>query len=248
MLKEPRKMAKEKNELVVKEEELTLALAVTQEQDDFFSEMGSDDYNVPFTRVLADMSAVVKDGTHKAGLIFNTGSGEAVETMEVVLVKRPEKTITVRTVDGDFVASYPFTTEQFADLTIKQEGLKRWDGEGNSVYETWNYYILDINTEEISICPMLSSNYSVAKAWNTRVKLQKKYAPSQMVWRLSTKEKPNGKKSFWMFDSPRFVGEVPTEKETVVEFAKEMFKTAKVDHSKAFEAEKEDFEVEESEF
>ena len=207
--------------------------------------MGSEDFNVPFTRVLADMSAVVKDGTHAAGLIFNTGSGEAVSDMEVVLVKRPDKTITVRTDDGEFVASHPYTMEKLAELTVTQDGLKRWDSEGNSVYETFNYYILDINTEEISICPMLSSNYSVAKAWNTRVRLQKKYAPSQMIWKLSTKESGKGKKTFWMFASPSFVSEVPEEKKVTVEFAKEMLQTATVDHSKGFEkesdAEKSDF-------
>ena len=234
----------EKEKSLVKKDEAEMAVVV-QEQDDFFSEMGSEDFNVPFTRVLADMSAVVKDGTHAAGLIFNTGSGEAVSDMEVVLVKRPDKTITVRTDDGEFVASHPYTMEKLAELTVTQDGLKRWDSEGNSVYETFNYYILDINTEEISICPMLSSNYSVAKAWNTRVRLQKKYAPSQMIWKLSTKESGKGKKTFWMFASPSFVSEVPEEKKVTVEFAKEMLQTATVDHSKGFEkesdAEKSDF-------
>ncbi len=229
-------MAKEKD-LVVKETEV--ALARVQEQDDFFSEMGGEDFNVPFTRVLADMSAVVKEGTFAAGLIFNTGSGEAVSDMEVVQVKRPEKTITVRSDDGEFVASYPFTMEKLVELTATQDGLKRWDSEGNLVYETWNYYILDMNTEEISICPMLSSNYSIAKAWNTRMKLQKKYAPSQMIWKLSTKESGKGKKTFWMFASPSFVSEVPEDKVNVVDFAKEMFRSATVDHSKGFEKEAE---------
>ncbi len=226
----------EKKDLVKKEAQ-ELVLARVKEQDDFFSEMETEDFSVPFTRVLADMSALVKDGTHAAGLIFNTGSGEAVSDLEVVQVKRPEKTITVRTDDGEFVASHPYTMEKLAELTVTQDGLKRWDTEGNCVYETWNYYILDLNTEEISICPMLSSNYSVAKAWNTRMKLQKKYAPSQMVWKLSTKESGKGKKTFWMFASPSFIGEVPDEKAGAVDFAKEMFQTAKIDHSKGFEAE-----------
>ena len=222
-------------------------LAVVQEQDEFFSEMGTEDFNVPFTRVLADMSALVKDGTHAAGTIFNTGSGEAVSDLEVVLVKRPEKTITVRTDDGEFVASYPYSMETLAKLTTSQEGLKRWDEAGNSVYETWNYYIMDINTEEISICPMLSSNYSVAKAWNTRARMQKKYKPSQIIWKLSSKESGKGKKTFWMFANPVFVGEVPAEKVGAVNFAMEMLQTATVDHSKGFEkeadsgAEKSDF-------
>lgn len=233
-----------KNDLVKKDEEVSLA--VVQEQDDFFSDMSSEDFNVPFTRVLADMSALVKEGTFAAGLIFNTGSGDAVESMNVVIVKKPEKTITVRTDDGEFVASFPYTMEKLAELTATQEGLKRWDADGNSVYETWNYYILDIDTEEISICPMLSSNYTVAKAWNTRVRLQKKFAPSQMVWKLSSKESGKGKKTFWMFAAPTFVGEVPEDKVATVEFAKEMFKTAKVDHSKAFESDT--VEAEESDF
>ena len=232
-------------DLVKKETEV--ALARVQEQDEFFSEMGTEDFNVPFTRVLADMSAVVKEGTFAAGLIFNTGSGDAVSDIEVVQVKKPEKTITVRTDDGEFVASHPYTMEKLAELTVKQDGLKRWDGEGNSVYETWNYYILDIDTEEISICPMLSSNFSIAKAWNTRMRLQKKYAPSQIIWKLSTKESGKGKKTFWMFANPSFVGEVPEEKVEVVNFAKEMFQTATIDHSKGFEKES-DVDVKNSEF
>jgi len=236
----------EKKDLVVKETE-ALAVARVAEQDDYFSEMGNDDFNVPFTRVLADMSALVKDGTFNAGQIFNTGSGEAVDEMNVVLVKRPDKTITVKTSDGEFVGSYPFTVGKLAELTARQEGLKRWDSEENLVYETWNYGILNLETEEISLCPMLSSNYSVAKAWNTRVKVQKKYAPSEMVWKLSAKEKPNGKKSFWMFNSPSFVGEVPEDKREAVAFAKEMFQTAVVDHSKGFESESDDT-IEDSDF
>lgn len=236
-------MSKEEKSLAVAEEK---GLAVAQEQEEFFAEMSTDDFNVPFTRVLADLSAVVKEGTFKAGLIYNTGSGEAVESIEVVLVRRPEKTITVRTDDGEFVASYPFTREKLMELTNSQDGLKRWDAEGNLVYETWNYYILDVNTEEISICPMLSSNYSVAKAWNTRLRLQKKYAPSEIVWRIATKESGKGKKTFWMFDTPKFAGEVPEDKVDAVNFAKEMFENATVDHSKAFEKEAED--AEESDF
>ena len=237
----------EKKDLVVKET-TEVAMARVNEQEDFFSEMGTEDFTVPFTRVLADMSSVVKEGTHAAGLIFNTGSGDAVSEMNAVLVKRPEKTITVRSDDGEFVASYPYTTEKLAECTATQDGLKRWDAEGNSVYETWNYYIMDIDTEEISICPMLSSNYSVAKAWNTRVRLQKKYSPSQMVWKLSTKESGKGKKTFWMFANPSFVGEVAPDKIEVVNFAKEMFQTAKVDHSKGFESETDDSTVESSDF
>ena len=215
-------------------------LVIANEQEEFFSDMGAEDFNVPFTRVLADMSDVVKDGTHKAGMIFNTGSGEAVEEATVVLVRRPEKTITVRTDTGDFVASYPFTREKLAELTVRQDGLKRWDRDDNGVYETWNYYILNLDTEEISICPMLSTNFSVAKAWNTRLRLQKNYAPSQIMWKLSTKEVPNGKKTYWKFETPRFAGPVPEDKVEVVGFAKEMFENATVDHAKGYEKEVDD--------
>lgn len=221
-------------ELMKQEEQ---ALAVKQEQDAFFADMGKEDFNVPFTRVLADISSPVKDGTHAAGLIYCTGSGEAVADMNIVLVRPPEKTITVKTSDGEFVASFPYTRDKMEELTTHQDGLKREDADGNSIYETMNYYILNVDSGELSILPMLSSNYSVAKAWNTRIRMKKNLSPSEMIWNISTKEKPYKKSTYWSFDIPKFIGKVDEDQAELVQDAKEMLQDAKVDHSKAHEAE-----------
>lgn len=208
------------------------AVAIAAERDDFFSEMEGGDYNVPFTRILAEKSGPVQDGLCEEGTIYNTGTGEAVEVLDVVVLRRPNKSITVRGPMGDFVASHEFSKEKLAELTARQDGLKRYDSDGNGIFETWNYLIFDLATSTVSMLPMSSTNYAVAKNWNTRMRLMSQYSPTNVVWHLSVAERAKGKTKYHLFAAPTFVGTVPEDMQAVVDEAKAIYANATADYAK----------------
>lgn len=233
-----------KKDLEVKDEteNLPVDASMFEGMDTGFEGTGSDTFKTPFIKILQAMSPELKRNDPKyiegaqQGQFCNTATNEVSDTIEIIVLKIEHVLVSWKPNRGGFVGRYPKGDE--ASIVSKQEGMKKWDSEGNEVIDTIEFYCLDArNPGSVFILPLSTTSLKYAKNLATRMRLLRvngKPAPVTWagIWKLGTVEESNDKGSwFTIGNTPEFVRVITMgEKNEQISPAKAMLSHSEVDY------------------
>jgi hypothetical protein len=208
-----------------------------------FEGTNSGTFKTPFLKVLQAMSPELKKNDPKyitgaeQGQLCNTATNEAVDNMEIVVLKIEHVLVVWVPERGGLVGRFPKSKED--ELVTKRDGAKKWTAEGNEVVDTIELYCLDIANPEVPfIFPLSTTSLKYGKSFATRMRALRvdgKQVPVSWagVWKISTMEESNDKGSWYTLgNTPDFQRLITVqERDEYVVPAIEMLKTAAVDYS-----------------
>lgn len=199
-------------------------------------------FKTPFLKILNDLSPEVKPESPnylkeaKQGMYCNGATQELYTELNIVVLKIEHAVIVWKPNREGFVARYPKKQEN--EVVARQEGLKKWDKEGNEVVDTLEFYCMNMdNPADIFILPLSMSSFKHGLNFNSKLRVLK-YNGKLVnvswagVWNIKTVVERKGKDSWYTIGgTPEFVRFINTEeKETLILPMKEMLKTAKTDY------------------
>lgn len=232
-----------KNEVAKKDNNEVVDLGSFEGMDTGFEGTSSQTFKTPFVKILQAMSPELKKSDPKyiqgaeQGQFCNTATNEAVDSMEIVVLKVEHSLVIWRPERGGLVGRYPKARED--EVVTKRDGVKKWDAEGNEVVDTIELFCLDINNPtNIFVFPLSTTSLKHGKSFATRMRmLQIDGRPVKVswaaVWKIATVEESNEKGSWYTIGAtPSFQRLITKqEMEQFVLPAKEMLKTAETDYS-----------------
>lgn len=236
---------KEKNEVMVGGEGLF--------SNSGFEGTTNESYLIPMMRIVQALSDVKKkskpDYNPDAvdGQFYNSALNELVDELNVRVIGIDHQIVawTPRDSGGKFVGSWHKTEED--KLIDRQEGLKKWDKDGNILVETLMFTCMDAdNPTNLFYFPLASTSLKYGKSWLSKMKAVKVNATTMeldskngkpgvaswaIVWNLKTVSESNDQGEWFV------IGKTPTAlrtfaKDEVEEItnALEMMKKSKVDY------------------
>lgn len=217
-----------------------------------FEGTNSGTFKTPFLKVLQAMSPELKKSDPKyiqgaeQGQLCNTATNEAVDNLEIVVLKIEHVLVVWVPERGGLVGRFPKSKED--ELVTKRDGAKKWTAEGNEVVDTIELYCLDmVNPEVPFIFPLSTTSLKYGKSFATRMRALrvdgKQVGVSWAgVWKIGTVEESNDKGSWFTIGAtPDFQRLITVqERDEYVIPAIEMLKTAAVDYSVVDAAEHKD--------
>lgn len=243
-----------KNEVMKKENTEAVDLSQFEGMDTGFEGTSAQSFKTPFVKVLQAMSPELKKSDPKyiqgaeQGQFCNTATNEAVDALEIVVLKVEHSLVIWRPERGGLVGRMPKSRED--EIVSKRDGVKKWDAEGNEVIDTIELFCLDINNPaNIFVFPLSTTSLKHAKSFITRLRMlrvdgQAVKVSWASVWKIGTVEESNDKGSWYTIGAtPQFQRLITKQElEQYIIPAKEMLKTAAVDYS-AVDAHVEDSET-----
>ena len=217
-----------------------------------FEGTNSGTFKTPFLKVLQAMSPELKKSDPKyiqgaeQGQLCNTATNEAVDNLEIVVLKIEHVLVVWVPERGGLVGRFPKSKED--ELVTKRDGAKKWTAEGNEVVDTIELYCLDMANPEVPfIFPLSTTSLKYGKSFATRMRALrvdgKQVGVSWAgVWKVGTVEESNDKGSWFTIGAtPDFQRLITVqERDEYVIPAIEMLKTAAVDYSVVDAAEHKD--------
>lgn len=218
-------------------------LSLFEGQDTGFEGTDAQTFKTPFLKILQALSPELKqndpkyNSNGKMGNFCNSATQEIYEELNVVVLKVEHSLVVWRPNRGGFVGRYPKSREK--EIVASQEGVQKWDVDGNNVVDTIEFYCINIdNPTEIFVFPLSTASFKHGKTFATRLRLLtldgKPVGVSWAgVWNISTVEESNEKGSWYTLgETPKFVRFITEEeKENFIVPAKEMVKVSETDYS-----------------
>lgn len=245
---------KEKNEVAD-----PIDLSMFEGESSGFEGASDQTFKTPFMKVLQALSPELKRSDPKfiaqaqQGQFCNSATGQLYDSIEVVVLKLEHSLITWKPERGGFVGRTNKVMEK--DIVAEQEGVRKWDKDGNNVMDTIEFFCLNINDPaDIFILSLSAASFKHARTFATRLRLLK--ANGKMVnvtwagvWKIGTVEESNEKGSWYTIGStPEFVRFITKEeKENIVAPARKLLEVAEIDYS-TIEAEHSESSQEETAF
>ena len=207
---------------VAKVSETQNQIALATSFEDFqgvgFNETQTDDYSIPFFRILAQLSPQVnkRDGKYiegaEEGMLYNTVLNKVYNGDKGVLCipchynRRFVEWVT-REKGGGYVASYE-PTDPIVKTAIKNDRNQDILPNGNMLTNTAQFFSLILDPDEgwqKAILPMSSTQLKKARRWNTQMQALKERGKNGLfilpmmahIWKLTTVPESNDKGSWF---------------------------------------------------
>lgn len=171
-------MAARKNEVVKKEDDQNVVALYEGETDTGFEGTTSDDYAIPFVKLLQKMSPEVdeSDGSYvdgaKPGMFYNTATGEVHDSIEAIPChyRRAMVEWNHRDEGGGFVAQHEVGAEEGME---RDESGRYVTGRGSYLADTRYFFCINPDSGEPFVLSFASTQIKKARAWLTRMQALK---------------------------------------------------------------------------
>ena len=217
-----------------------------------FEGTNSETFRTPFMKILQAMSPELKKSDPnfvpgaQMGTFCNSATKEVHESLDIIVLKVDHSLLVWKPSRGGFVGRHSKAEE--GQLVSSQEGVQKWDVEGNEVIDTIEFFCMNANDpSDLFILSLSKASIKHAKSFATRLRMLKmNNRPVGVswagVWNIQVVEESNEMGSWYTIGgSPKFERFVSKEEvETFILPAKEMLKSAVTDYSVVEEVAEED--------
>jgi hypothetical protein len=209
-----------------------------------FEETCSDTFKTPFLKILQAMSPECKKGGvdyiegAEQGLFCNTASKKVMEELDIIVLKIQHNLVVWKPERGGFVGVFDKAMEN--EIVVRQEGMKKYDKEGNEVCDTISLFCINANDySDICVYPMSNASMKHAKTFATRMR-QLKLNNNKLagvtfagVWNIKTVLEENNKGSWYSIGgTPSFKRFITKDEfENLVKPSLEKIEKAETDYS-----------------
>lgn len=218
-------------------------LSIFEGESSGFEGTDSTTFKTPFLKILQTLSPELKKSDPKyiseaeEGHFCNSASQELYESVNVVILKVEHSLIVWKPNRGGFVGRY--SKKQEDEIVTKQDGVQKWDKNGNIVMDTIEFFCLNIDSpSDIFILSLSAASFKHARSFATRLRMLKVDGKLVNVswagvWNITTTEESNDKGSWYTIGStPEFVRWITKdEKDQLVMPTKQMLENAEMDYS-----------------
>lgn len=210
--------------------------------DSGFEGTDSDTFKTPFMKILQALSPELNKNEPEyipgaqAGMFCNSATKEVHEALEVVILKVEHSLICWKPGRSGFAGRFNKAEEQ--KVIADQQGLMKWDAEGNEVVDAIEFFCMNANDpSDIFILSLSKASIKHGKSFATRIrslKVDGKLLGVSWagVWHIDIVPEKNDKGSWYTIGgSPKFIRLITKdERDNFIFPAKEMLKTAETDY------------------
>lgn len=231
-------------EVTKKDNELeAIDMSMFEGESSGFEGASDETFKTPFMKILQALSPELKESDPKyieeakQGQFCNSATGQLHKELNVVVLKVEHSLVTWKPDRGGFVGRANKSHEK--EIVAQQEGVKKWDKDGNVVMDTIEFFCLNVeDPADIFILSLSAASFKHARTFATRLRhLKADGKPVNVtwagIWNISTVEESNDKGSWYTIgSSPEFIRFITKEeKDNTVSPAKNFLEKAEVDYS-----------------